>query len=113
MVLLHNLINQLSQSYRKLTCLHVNHNIRDIAQEEETFIRKYCESYQIPLFVHHLDLSKAIEQGNSIENIARNERYQWFDNMMVELDADVLLTAHHQHDQIQTLSDRWMTGGYT
>ena len=34
MVLLHNLINQLSQSYRKLTCLHVNHNIRDIAQKK-------------------------------------------------------------------------------
>ena len=72
MVLLHNLIHPLSQSYRKLTCLHVNHNIRDIAQEEETFIRNYCEFYQIPLFVHHLDLSKVIEQGNSIENIARN-----------------------------------------
>ncbi|MGI2236786.1 tRNA lysidine(34) synthetase TilS [Staphylococcus cohnii] len=113
MVLLHNLINQLSQSYRKLTCLHVNHNIRDIAQEEESFIRKYCESYQIPLFVHHLGLSKVIEQGNSIENIARNERYQWFDDMMVELDADVLLTAHHQDDQIETIFYRLMTGRST
>ncbi|GGB93918.1 tRNA(Ile)-lysidine synthase [Staphylococcus nepalensis] len=113
MALLHQLITDLSQTYRKLTCLHVNHHIRDVAKEEETFIKHFCTSYQIPLYVHHLDLSNAVEKGNSIESIARLKRYEWFDDMMEKLGADILLTAHHQDDQIETIFYRLMTGRST
>ena len=30
-------------------------------------------------------------------------RYQWFDYKMHELNADVLLTAHHLDDQLETI----------
>ncbi|UQW81303.1 tRNA lysidine(34) synthetase TilS [Staphylococcus edaphicus] len=110
MVLLHELITSLKHSYSKLTCLHVNHNIRPIAKQEEAFLKQYCEEHEIELYVKHLDLSAVIEKGNSIENEARIARYQWFDLMMEELNADVLLTAHHQDDQIETIFYRLMTG---
>ncbi|MEP9853568.1 tRNA lysidine(34) synthetase TilS [Staphylococcus aureus] len=113
MVLLHQLITKLADSYHKLTCLHVNHNVRPVAAEEEQFLKAYCEHHQIPLHTHHLDLSAVIEKGNSIENEARIERYQWFDQMMSKLKADVLLTAHHQNDQIETIFYRLMTGRST
>lgn len=113
MVLLHQLITHLADSYTKLTCLHVNHNIRPAAAAEEQFIKGYCDKHQIPLHVQHLDLSAVIEKGNSIESAARAERYHWFDDMMTELKADVLLTAHHQDDQIETIFYRLMTGRST
>ena len=113
MVLLHELITRLKDSYAKLTCLHVNHNIRPIAKEEEYFLKHFCKAHHVELYVRHLDLSDVIEKGNSIENDARVARYQWFDEMMYELKADILLTAHHQDDQIETIFYRVMTGRST
>lgn len=113
MVLLHELITRLKDSYTKLTCLHVNHNIRPIAKEEEYFLKQFCKAHHVELYVKHLDLSDVIEKGNSIENDARVARYQWFDEMMYELKADILLTAHHQDDQIETIFYRVMTGRST
>lgn len=113
MTLLHQLISHLKHSYAKLTCLHVNHQIRSVASEEEAFIKAFCTTHDIPLYVHHLDLSSVVAKGNSIESEARHARYQWFDEMMLELNADVLLTAHHLDDQIETIFYRLMTGRST
>ncbi len=113
MVLLHQLITQLKDSYAQLTCLHVNHNVREMAQEEEQFLKQYCDENKIPLHVKQLDLSPVSDKGNSIENEARIARYAWFDSMMESLNADVLLTAHHQDDQIETIFYRLMTGRST
>ncbi|WP_426704004.1 tRNA lysidine(34) synthetase TilS [Staphylococcus shinii] len=113
MVLLHQLITNLQDTYAQLTCLHVNHNIRPIADEEELFLKQYCIDHNIALHVKHLDLSTIVEKGNSIENEARLERYRWFDLIMKDLNADVLLTAHHQDDQLETIFYRLMTGRST
>lgn len=113
MVLLHQLITNLQDTYAQLTCLHVNHNIRSIADEEELFLKQYCIDHNIALYVKQLDLSNIVEKGNSIENEARLERYRWFDLMMKDLKADVLLTAHHQDDQLETIFYRLMTGRST
>ncbi|MBF0814712.1 tRNA lysidine(34) synthetase TilS [Staphylococcus sp. mip270_02] len=113
MVLLHQLITNLQDTYAQLTCLHVNHNIRPIANEEELFLKQYCIDHNIALHVKQLDLSDIVKKGNSIENEARLERYRWFDLMMKNLNADVLLTAHHQDDQLETIFYRLMTGRST
>lgn len=113
MVLLHLLNNALKSGYRKLSCLHVNHGLRAASVEEEKFIKKYCQSLHIPLYTTTLDLSSLVDEGKSIENDARTLRYNWFDQQMKELDADVLLTAHHKDDQIETIFYRLMTGKST
>lgn len=40
-------------------------------------------------------------------------RYQWFDYKMHELNADVLLTAHHLDDQLETIFYRLFSGRAT
>ncbi|WP_424153899.1 tRNA lysidine(34) synthetase TilS [Staphylococcus debuckii] len=113
MVLLNLLTTELSHTYRKLTVLHVNHGIREASKEEETFIRAYCKDHHIPLHVHHLDLSELTLQGKSIQSKAREQRYAWFMTQMAEVDANVLMTAHHQDDQLETIFYRIMTGRTT
>lgn len=113
MVLLHQLLTNYRQTYRQITCLHVNHGIRTAAKTEQSFMQRYCKQHGVDLFVHELDLSHVIAAGNSIENEARTLRYAWFDQMMEELEADVLLTAHHLDDQIETIFYRIMTGRST
>ena len=43
---------------------------------------------------------------------ARQLRYEWFDEMMKRLDADVLLT-HHLDDRLETIFYRLFTGRST
>ena len=103
MVLLHLLSTTLKAGYRKLTCLHVNHGLRHASNEEEQFIQQYCRDLNIPLHTKTLNLSHIVDEGKSIENEARLLRYDWFDTQMKSLGGDVLLTAHHQDDQIETI----------
>ena len=67
------------------------------------FIKQFCKQHQIPCYVKQLDLSKIVEKGKSIQSEARDLRYQWFDEMMSKINADVLLTAHHLNDQLETI----------
>ncbi|MFZ8102210.1 tRNA lysidine(34) synthetase TilS, partial [Staphylococcus arlettae] len=113
MVLLHALTTTFADSYKQLTCLHVNHDIREASTDEMHFIQRYCEQHHINLFTTTLDLSTLMAQGKSIEHEARTLRYSWFDAQMHQLGADVLLTAHHQDDQIETIFYRLMTGKST
>ena len=54
-------------------------------------------------YVKQLDLSETVEKGKSIQSEARDLRYQWFNEMMSKINADVLLTAHHLNDQLETI----------
>ncbi|MBX4427370.1 tRNA lysidine(34) synthetase TilS, partial [Staphylococcus aureus] len=106
MCLLYQLLNDYKDSYRKLTCLHVNHGVRSASIEEARFLEAYCERHHIDLHIKKLDLSHSLDRNNSIQNEARIKRYEWFDEMMNVLEADVLLTAHHLDDQLETIMYR-------
>ncbi|QLK85306.1 tRNA lysidine(34) synthetase TilS [Staphylococcus sp. 17KM0847] len=110
MVLLHQLHMHYAHTYRALTCLHVHHGLRKESDEEARFITAYCREHNIPLHIHYLDLSDLVEAGRSIQQEARDLRYAWFDNMMHDLRADYLLTAHHLDDQLETIFYRVFTG---
>ncbi|MBJ8322478.1 tRNA lysidine(34) synthetase TilS [Staphylococcus pseudintermedius] len=113
MVLLHQLLYDETLTYRQLTCLHVHHGLREASEQEATFIQHYCEQHDIPFYMKRLDLSDVVAEGRSIQNDAREMRYQWFDTMMHQLDADGLLTAHHEDDQVETIFYRLFTGKST
>lgn len=113
MVLLHQLLYDETLTYRQLTCLHVHHGLREGSKQEATFIQHYCEQHDIPFYMKRLDLSDVVAEGRSIQNDAREMRYQWFDTMMHQLDADGLLTAHHEDDQVETIFYRLFTGKST
>lgn len=113
MVLLHQLLYDETLTYRQLTCLHVHHGLREASKQEATFIQHYCEQHDIPFYMKRLDLSNVVAEGRSIQNDAREMRYQWFDTMMHQLDADGLLTAHHEDDQVETIFYRLFTGKST
>ncbi|EGQ3715153.1 tRNA lysidine(34) synthetase TilS [Staphylococcus pseudintermedius] len=113
MVLLHQLLHDETLTYRQLTCLHVHHGLREASEQEATFIQHYCEQHDIPFYMKRLDLSDVVAEGRSIQDDAREMRYQWFDTMMHQLDADGLLTAHHEDDQVETIFYRLFTGKST
>ena len=79
--------------------MHVHHGLQKIADSWVPHCEKICADLNIPLEVAHLKL--AIIKGESTENIARKGRYE---ALKASLQADeILVTAHHQNDQAETL----------
>lgn len=88
---------------------HVNHRLRKQSEEEERFIRDYCNAHQLKLFVYHWSLADHPQTG--IEEAARKMRYRFFAQVMKEEQATILLTAHHQNDLAETMLMKLTRGG--
>lgn len=106
MCLLH-ILNQLKEKYNlKLIVAHVNHNLREESKEEAKFVKKVCESHQITFELKEL---KNLPRANT-ENDARIKRYEFFEKIVNKYQAEILMTAHHGDDLIETILMRLTRG---
>jgi len=102
MVLLH-IFNSLKYDLNiTLTCAHINHNLRSDSIEDQFLVESTCQEYGIPLLSCALNPSE-IEQGESIEEWGRNNRYSFLKQSLKEINANYIVTAHHANDQAETL----------
>ena len=87
----------------KHTLLHCNFNLRrHESDEDEAFLLDYANKNNIKLQVKHFDTSNiAKQQKLTIQECARNLRYDWFNTYLNEANS-ILLTAHHLDDSIET-----------
>lgn len=83
---------------------HLNHNLRgEEAERDENFCKILCHNYGIELFIKSIDIrTLANEQKISEELCGRNERYKFFDELSVKLNAKIA-TAHTASDNAETL----------
>ena len=80
---------------------HVNHNLRgEESQQDEDFIKNYCEAYRLPFFVTSID-PKTFERQNMHEK-ARQIRYDFFEKIKTAHNYQYVATAHHQDDIVET-----------
>ncbi len=83
---------------------HCNFNLRgNESDEDEIFVRKLAEEYQLKLHVKHFDTKNyANENKVSVQMAARNLRYAWFDYLLLSENAKYIAIAHHANDDIET-----------
>lgn len=96
-VLLHGLVALRARSPFSLSAVHVHHGLSPHADDWGAFCASRCADLAVPLTVERVHLQAADPAG--VEAAARRARHQVF----ARLDADFLLTAHHQDDQAETL----------
>ncbi len=88
----------------KLTAVHVHHGLRNEADQDEAFCRELCQRWQIPLRVARVDVPARVQEtGESVEEAARNLRYEVFDRLVKDGTAQRIALAHHQQDQAETV----------
>lgn len=100
-------VYHLSLEYHfNLFAVHVNHQWRgEESFEDEQFVEQYCEHLHIPVFIRRLD--KGLPAN---ELLARNKRYEIFNTIAQEHNINIVLTAHTQSDQIETVLYRIIKG---
>lgn len=83
----------------RFRALHVDHGLQPASAGWARHCREVCQQLAIPCTVEHLQLS--IPAGASLEAVARTARYAVFSQHLHA--GEILLTAHHQDDQAETL----------
>ncbi|WP_273212273.1 tRNA lysidine(34) synthetase TilS [Runella zeae] len=84
---------------------HCNFQLRgEESDYDERFVRELAYHYKADFFVRHFDTKMYAKQnGVSTQMAARDLRYQWFEEVLIENEYDYLLTAHHQDDLLETI----------
>jgi tRNA(Ile)-lysidine synthase len=103
-----------------LSAVHVHHGLRgDEADADLEFVRELCARLAVPLHVAHASVPERIAQARAagapetIEEAARNLRYEVFRGLIVDGRADRILTAHTLDDQAETVLMKLLRGAWT
>ena len=87
-----------------ISVAHCNFSLRgDDSDADEDFVKSQTDKLQIPIFIKKFDTKKIAEkEKSSIQVVARNLRYEWFNTLLINNDYDYILTAHHLDDSLET-----------
>lgn len=96
MALLHYCINN---SSKKIVCAHVNHNIRKESDEEEKFLKKFCNDNNVIFENMKIDNYN----DSNLENQARIKRYNFYKSILKKYNSHFIFLAHHGDDLIETV----------
>ena len=95
------LLDLLREYSDEVAVAHCNFQLRgEDSDQDEKLVRKYCEAYSLPFYDKRFDTKLP---GQSTQMAARSLRYDWFEELCLSNDYDVVLTAHHADDNIETL----------
>lgn len=89
-----------------IRAVHIDHGLQDVSPWWSRHCRDICSEFGIPL--ERISLNLDVPSGQSIEAYARNKRYEAFMELLEP--EEVLLTAHHQNDQAETLLIQLLRG---
>ena len=117
MALLHILLTlQEKEQIPSCTLLvaHVNHMLRKEAEEETAYVEEFCRLYQIPCFVKRAKVEELAQKAKmGTEEMGRNIRYQFFEEVRQKEKAQKIVTAHHANDNAETVLMNILRGSGT
>jgi len=92
-----------------LVCVHLNHGLREEAGEEEIFVKRLADSLNIK-FVSERKNVEGFYEGDSLEQVARNLRYDFFFKVANTLKIKKIALAHTKDDVVETVLMRVIRG---
>ena len=92
-----------------LIIIHINYNLRgEESKEDELFARNIAKKYNLNIYI------KEIKEGSynkkNIQNEARKDRYEFFEELYKKNILDYLIIAHNKDDFAETIIYRMIKG---
>ncbi len=110
-VMTHLLLSIKNEMELTLEAFHLNHQLRDEADEEERFVVDLCSSWKIPCHTHKTDIALlAAQRSISVEEAGREERYRILFDLLTVNSLTKIATAHHMDDNAETMIMRLIRG---
>lgn len=83
---------------------HVNHQIREEANDDEKYVQEYCDKNQIKCYIKRIDVKKYANNNKmGVEESGRKLRYDFFDEVLEKENANKIAIAHNKNDKIETI----------
>ena len=88
----------------KFVIAHCNFKLRgEESNDDESFVRDLALKHNIKFYNKSFNTKKLSSNDNkSIQMVARELRYSWFEELSKELNVKHILTAHHLDDSLET-----------
>lgn len=88
----------------EIICVHINHQIREEANDDELFVQDYCEKNKIKFYCKRIDVIKYANNNKiGLEEAGRILRYDFFDEIMQKENANKIAIAHNKNDKAETI----------
>ena len=90
---------------------HLNHQLRPSASHEAEFVKKIAEGYGIDFITQSIAVNdRAAAERESVEEAARNARYQFLFKTAEKIGAAAVVVAHQADDQVETVLMNFLRG---
>lgn len=105
MALLHAMCQNRRRYGFTVAALNVEHGIRgDASKNDSLFVKNFCDENRIPLKQYSVNSTGYARQNKlTIEQAARELRYDCFFNAIAEGFCDAVATAHHSKDNAESI----------
>jgi len=104
MCLLHYLSTHKDDLGIEIVAINIDHNIRENSKRDTMFVMRYCNQHNIKFMSYSLNvLQYCMEKKTSIEEGAREARYEVFRSLISKGVVDKIALAHHMQDQSETI----------
>lgn len=112
MCLLHILYSLKEELGIELIAAHVNHCLRgEEADADEEYVRAFCGDLGVEFYSKKVDIHNYAKEKNlSCETAGREVRYDFFQELLNNLNAQKIALAHNANDQAETVLMRIMRG---
>jgi tRNA(Ile)-lysidine synthase len=97
-----------------LSAVHINHSLRgEESEADEAFVAALCDRLSVPLHVHRVDTrAHSALHHETLEEAARNLRYEAFSSLLSSGRATHVVTAHTLDDQSETVLMKLLRGAW-
>ena len=93
-----NIIN-----FNMVVC-HINHMIREEANDDEEYVSDFCKKYNIEFYVKRIEIEKVAKESRiGTEEAGRNARYEFFYEVLEKTSSNKIATAHTANDNAETV----------
>ncbi len=105
------LLGTLHEQGYSLIVAHFDHQLRPESAEDAKFVEQIAAQYELPFLCGTADVSAyAKEHKQTIEEAARNSRYQFFFEQARQHKAQAVAVGHTADDQVETVLMHFLRG---
>ena len=100
-----NVLNNLKEKLNiKIFVAHINHMIREEADEETEYVKEFCKKIGVEFFSKRVDVEKEAKRLKiGAEEAGRIIRYDFFEEVAKKVGANKIATAHNSNDNVETI----------
>lgn len=96
---------------KEIVVCNLDHGLRGKeSRDDSSFVKKYSKKYGLKFIHKKVNLKFARPKGLSVEEIAREARYKFFNEAAARARANVIATGHTLDDQAETVLMRLIKG---